>query len=179
MSEHADALKKLETSAAKKRVYETIGTLAEARFKAVADFKALTEKALTSFADLPPKSVQVPEQGQYEREFDILSKRALAHIKPAEAVDALDETNPDYSKGLQDTSDEMKRIDEEAENLSRQAAIFFKDHKDEIADIVESVRQALIAQQNEALRLMVADEVANAKALIQSLISWVIPVPKI
>ncbi|MDU9005562.1 hypothetical protein [Sedimentitalea todarodis] len=172
MSEHAEALKKLENSEAKKRVYETIGKLADSRFKAVSDFRSLTEKALIKFADLPPKAVQVPEQGQYEREFDILSKRALGQVKPAEAVDSLDETDPDYATGLQDIRDEMKKIDDEAENLSRQAGIFFKDHKDKIDDIVESVRQALIAQQDEAQAQLVADEVANAKALIQSLISW-------
>ena len=172
MEQHKEILAEHKGKDAATQVLTLIGTLSEERFRIVGGFDRITQEALGSFVDTPKDAIRVPEQSQFERAYDGEMQKALDLLKPAEVVDALDKTDPEYPDRLKEITDELAVIERTAKGIATTADDFIKSNPAGTSAVTEAIRKALIEQRNETVKTFVAEEAAAAEEMIQSLVAW-------
>lgn len=172
MEQHKEILDDYKGKDAATTVLTFIGDMSEERFRIVTGFDKITQKALGNFVDTPKDAIRVPEQSQFERAYADEMQKALNLLKPAELVDDLGKSNPDYAERLKEITDELATIEKTAKGIATEADAFIKSNPAGTSAVTEAIRKALIDQRNDTVNTFVDEEAAAAEGLIQSLVAW-------
>ncbi|MBK0328313.1 hypothetical protein I5535_13555 [Rhodobacteraceae bacterium F11138] len=172
MAQHAEVLDDHKGKEAATRVLTLIGEMAQERFRIVSGFDKITQEALGSFVDTPKDAIRVPEHSVFVKAYDAEMQKALDLLKPAEVVDDLDGSGPEYQERLGEITDDLADIRKTAKTLAATADGFIASNPAGTSTVVQAIRQALIEQRNETVNAFVDKEAAAAEELIQSLVAW-------